>query len=391
MELKKILIDARATQEGYKQHKHLGIGKYVYNLLLYLPTLANDVDFTYLLDPSKSVDETIAGLPVKFLHHVTAGMHFYELQYLATQLTLSKTLAKEEFDLCHFATQDDAALFAPGRFCITILDTITSSMKQLYGPAQQMKQAFLRAWAKRIVQKSSAILTISEHSKKDIIAHLHVAADRIFVTPLGVDERYFQIYPQELVETARRRYGLSHRYCLYIGGIDPRKNVVSLLKAVAIAYAEKPDFPDLAFVGRISNQREYPRILQEIESLGITHRVHLAGYVPEEELPLLYAGASAFIFPSLYEGFGLPIAEAMAIGTPVIASRNSSIPEVGGDALLYVDVSDPRSLAKGMLTLNTDLELARALKTRGKLQARNFSWKETAQKTIDVYRKIIDR
>ena len=105
----------------------------------------------------------------------------------------------------------------------------------------------------------------------------------------------------------------------------------------------------------------------------------------------MYAGASTFVFPSLYEGFGLPIAEAMAIGTPVIASRNSSIPEVGGDAVMYVDVSDPRSLARGMITLHTNHELSTALEKKGRIQAGKFSWKETAQKTIDVYRKIIEQ
>ncbi len=389
--MNKMLIDARATQEGYKQHKRRGIGKYVQNLLVYLPSLTNDIEFTYLLDPSKPIDAAIANLPVRFLYHATVDFHFYEMQYLATQLFLSKTLSKEEFNLTHFATQDDAAFFPTGRFCVTILDTITTSMKQLYGPGQQLKQAFLRSWSKRTVQQSSAVLTISEHSKKDIVAHLGVNPERIFVTPLGVDEKYFQVYSRELVEKTRKRYGLHGRYCLYIGGIDPRKNVLSLLKALAIVYNEKPDFPDLAFVGQIANQREYPKILREIESLGITRRVHLTGYVHEEELPLLYAGASTFVFPSLYEGFGLPIAEAMAIGTPVIASRNSSIPEVGGDAVMYVDVSDPRSLARGMITLHTNHELSTALEKKGRIQAGKFSWKETAQKTIDVYRKIIEQ
>lgn len=132
--MNKMLIDARATQEGYKQHKRRGIGKYVQNLLVYLPSLTNDIEFTYLLDPSKPIDAAIANLPVRFLYHATVDFHFYEMQYLATQLFLSKTLSKEEFNLTHFATQDDAAFFPTGRFCVTILDTITTSMKQLYRP-----------------------------------------------------------------------------------------------------------------------------------------------------------------------------------------------------------------------------------------------------------------
>jgi len=385
----RILIDARGTQEGYKQHKIRGIGTYVHNLLSRLPVLTDEIEFTYLLDSSKPIDPQIGGLPVQFMYHKTPGIDFYQMQYFAAQVSLSKLLSKESFDLCHFATQDDAPFSPPGLVCVSILDTITISMKQLYGPVKQLKQAFVRSWSRRVVRYSAAVVTISEHSKKDIIKHFGVPADSIYVTYLGVDEKYFQKYSLKQIQNARSRFGLDQPYCLYIGGIDPRKNVFTLLEALAMVCRQKPDYPNLALVGQISDQREYPKLLRALHSLGIQDRVRLTGYVPEESLPALYAGAQYFIFPSLYEGFGLPVAEAMAAGTPVIASRNSSIPEVGGDAPLYVDVADPHSLASGMLALEANSSLVSKMRAKGKIQAKQFSWEETAQKTIDIYRRII--
>jgi glycosyltransferase involved in cell wall biosynthesis len=243
----------------------------------------------------------------------------------------------------------------------------------------------------RIVHRASAITTISENSKKDIMHYYGVPADKIHVTYLAAHQRFFQPISLRASDLVRRKYHLPKDFLFYVGGIDPRKNVSYLLRGFA-AYSANTKKPlPLVFAGHISNQKEYPEVQKLIQNLGLEKSVLQVGYVAEEDLPCFFSMANAFLFPSLYEGFGLPVIQAMAAGCPVITTKLSSIPEVAGEAALFMDTVNPASIAECIDAITGHPELKEKLVKRGKQQARKFSWEQTAKTTVEVYLDVAER
>jgi glycosyltransferase involved in cell wall biosynthesis len=191
----------------------------------------------------------------------------------------------------------------------------------------------------------------------------------------------------------RARYGLSDSYLLYVGTLHPRKNLVRLVQAFALTLRSSFSMPeslpsDLQLVLAGQKGRLYDELFAQVRKLGLTDRVVLAGYVPDADLPALLSGALAFVFPSLYEGFGLPILEAMACATPVVCSNVSSLPEVAGDAALLVEPLDTQSLAEAIHRIVTDKDLRRTLVERGFRQIRVFSWRRCAREILQILEEV---
>jgi glycosyltransferase involved in cell wall biosynthesis len=386
-----IIVDARSTQEGFKQHKQRGIGHYGRNLLERLPRVTDELSFTYLVDPDRRIESSLLLPHVSLFPFRTSKSYFDSLKYLKTQFLLASALREHSFDLAHFLFHEDATLTSPFPFCVTIFDTILISAKHLYKPFQNLKHMVSQGVGRHIVKRSIAVFTISEYSKKEIVRNYCVRPEDIYVIYLGVDDCYFRNHPQSLLEGIRNKYCLPCDFFLYVGGIDPRKNVPNLLKALSILCSHDPNFPPLVFVGQISNQKEYPQVLKLIQTLNLKSKVLLVGYVPDDDLPLLFASSRAFVFPSLYEGFGLPIVEAMASGAPVITTRLAAIPEVAGEATLYINAYDPKTIAEGMKSILNNTNLMNRLREEGKRQARKFSWDRTAQETVKAYLSLSKR
>lgn len=233
------------------------------------------------------------------------------------------------------------------------------------------------------------IITISEAMKTEISKMLSVPLERISVTPLAVNDSFTRTVP-EVVEPLLRRYGLkSGGYILSVGTLEPRKNLPTLLQAYStLSVGIRAKYP-LLLVGATGWLME--KLDDQIGRLGIRENVIKAGYVPEKELPALYSGALMFVYPSLYEGFGLPPLEAMASGAPVIASDVSSIPEVVGDASIRIDPQDPDSLASAMTRLIEEPDLRRQLRNRGFERAALFSWPRCAEMTLEIYDRVARR
>jgi glycosyltransferase involved in cell wall biosynthesis len=189
------------------------------------------------------------------------------------------------------------------------------------------------------------------------------------------------------VQPVLERYQLSQPYILYVGSIEPRKNLLRLLQAYARLRKDLPGWK-LVLVGARNAWKSTP-ISEEMRKLNLAPWVQLTGYIPEEDLPALYNGAGLFAFPSLYEGFGLPVLEAMACGTPVITSNVSSLPEVAGDAALLVDPYNVEEIAAAMVNVLSDQELSEDLHRRGLERSKEFSWERTAQQTLEVYKKVL--
>jgi glycosyltransferase involved in cell wall biosynthesis len=247
------------------------------------------------------------------------------------------------------------------------------------------QQYYFRYLVPALLRRARAIVAVSEHTKRDLQTFYSIDAGEIEVVPNGYDwERYHVgLASQEM----KVKYGLQS-YFLYVGNLLPHKNLHCLLRAFALIAAEVPH--SLVIAGH-KDPRYHPRLAAEAKALGITKKVRFLDYVPAEDLPALYTGADVFVLPSLYEGFGLPILEAMACGTPVIASHTSSIPEVVGDAAVLVDPQDMPTLAASIHAVLANRDLREGLRQRGLARATQFSWGRTARAVLSILAKAAER
>jgi len=238
----------------------------------------------------------------------------------------------------------------------------------------------------RSARRADAILADSESTRRDVIELLGIDAQRVHVVYAGVDAR-FAPQPQGTVREVKARYSIAGPYVLAVGTLQPRKNYPRLLQAFA-AVRQRSRIPHkLVIVG--GRGWLYDEIDATIVRLDLADHVLMPGFVPDDDLPALYAGADLLAFPSLYEGFGLPALEAMACGTPVIASTAPSLPEVCGDAALLVDPTDVPDLADAMEQVLTDEALVTRLTELGRRRAQQFHWEDAARALLAVYRKLL--
>jgi len=244
-----------------------------------------------------------------------------------------------------------------------------------------------RLWLPLVAARLDAIITVSKQSRSDIVQHLRVKPERVVVIPEAASARYHPVDWAQ-IQPVLNSHRIDAPYILYVGSIEPRKNLSRLLEA----YAELRRWSTrwkLLVVG--ARRWKSSSVFKTVERLGLSPHVIFAGFVPEQDLPALYSGASLVAFPSLYEGFGLPVLEAMACGTPVVTSNNSSLPEVAGDAAILVDPYDVAALTEAMRQVLSDTDLAAELRTRGLAQVAQFTWDRTAREVIAVYEMVTRR
>lgn len=242
-------------------------------------------------------------------------------------------------------------------------------------------------WIPFTARHASAVIAPSEATKGDLIALAGVSADRVTVVPHAIDPLFSQRPSNEVIRTYRERHGLTDPYVLYVGAIDRRKDWQGLLKAFAQLRRAYPSFR-LVIAGHVSGQRS--DLTETIRIADVESAVVLAGHVPDQDLPALYAGAALFVYPSWWEGFGLPPLEAMAMGVPVIAYKIASLPEVIGDAGILLDAPYAHeALAEGMEHLIANEALRSELVERGLRRAATFSWERAADQTMTVYARCM--
>ncbi len=284
-------------------------------------------------------------------------------------------------------------LFVPGHVIPLVhprasVATIHDVGHLYYPDAYPVGQLRYLTWATRHNVRCAAHLMVdSEATKRDLAARFDVEPERMTVAYPGVSPQYFEPVSLATLNAVRQKYQLSGPYVLYVGTLQPRKNVERLV--VAFAEAKRAaGFPErLVLAGRMGWLPE--GILRALQEAG--HQVTLAGYVPDEDLPGLYAGATAVVLPSLFEGFGMPLAEAMAAGTAVIGSTASSLPEVVGDAGLLVDPANTQELTDALIWVCTHPVERAALVGRGRERAVRFSWEAAARATLEVLRQVGER
>ena len=272
-----------------------------------------------------------------------------------------------------------------GRYVVTIHDVIPLILPETFTLRHRL---VVRTALARVRRKADLALVPSLAVKGDVVRRLGLPEDRVVVTPEGCEPRFRPQAPESFGAVADR-YGLPSRYVLAVGTLEPRKNLTTLLQAFARLRRGGDVDPNLQLV--LAGARGWldEPIFETVRSLGLEQAVRFPGFIDDDDLPAVYSGAALFVFPSLHEGFGLPLLEAMACGVPVITSNVASMPEVAGDAAMLVDPRDADGLASAIAQVLRDEALRERLRAAGLARAGQFSWETAARRTLDAYASLV--
>jgi glycosyltransferase involved in cell wall biosynthesis len=362
-------------------HHIAGLGRYTQELMTAL--MATDFENEYVAfynRPSEAkVDPPLDRIPHLTTNLPTKPWRFSAL--LAHFARISQDRMFPHVDLFH-ATDHLLPRFSGVKSVFTLHDLVFCFYPETH---KLLNRWFLTLMMPRFLKAADAVIAVSEHTKKDAIHMYGVHENKIKVIHEGVNAG-FRRRPADAVAAVRHRYSLPDRFILSVGTIEPRKNFTSLVEAY---HALKNLGTDCRLVIVGKRGWLYEGFFRRLRELGLEDEVIFPGFVPDDDLPPLYSAADLFVFPSLYEGFGLPVLEAMACGTPVVTSNASSLPEVVGDAALLVDPNDVQALIRAMSAVLDDKDLRGELRAKGPRQAAKFSWENAAHETLAVYTSLL--
>lgn len=372
---KQIALNAHLLS-GEAGYRSAGIHGYIYQSLAHLPAAAPETDFT-LFTGHGAVPDSFAKSCIKRSRWDTARAPF-RISWEQTALPL--LLAKTAPDLLH-GMAFSLPLFWRGLSTVTIYDLSFKAYPERLSPSRREYLERITAYSARQARR---IITISDFSRQEIAREFRLDEAVIDLAYPGVTMAFSPL-SKEKIASFRDEKGLPSRFVLYLGTLEPRKNLTMLLQAYA--HSEFRGDVKLVLAGGIGWMAQ--PILEAIKELNLTNDVLLPGYVPNEEIALWYNAAEVFVYPSLYEGFGMPIIEAMACGTPVIASQATSHPEAAGQAGYLLPADDPEIWSKAMAQVLSDKKKQANMTQKGLEHSRDFSWKNTAVSIIDSYTKSL--
>jgi glycosyltransferase involved in cell wall biosynthesis len=374
--LLKVCIDVSAAV-----HHRAGLGRYAQELVMGLTTL-RDASPLQLIAFYHQRGEAHLDPPLDRLPHITTRLSVRPWR-LSTALAYFTNFGMDRMfgnvDVFH-ATEHLLPRLKKTRSVFTLHDLIFQFDPDSHKP---LNIAFLKTMMPRFLKAADAIIAVSECSKRDAINLYGITANKIHVIYEGVDPKFMPITDPDRLSRVRAKYHLPDRFILHVGTIEPRKNLPLLFEVAAQTQEH------VVVAGKLGWLTD--PILAKVKELGVEDRVTFTGFVEDDDLPALISAANVLAMPSKYEGFGLPILEAMACGTPVVASNAASLPEVGGDAVLYAWPDDVRSWISLLTLALDDAELRGALRERGLRQAAKFRWETMAQRTLQVYHEVAGR
>lgn len=361
-------------QAGYRS---AGIHGYIHNTLRHLAEVAPpDWDFTALV--GAQVTTPFPGLALRRSRWNTESPYRRILWEQAVQ-----PWVLGGFDLYHALTFVSPLLLARPSI-VTVYDLSFIHYPQMLSPARRL---YLRLFTGLSCRRAHRVIAISQSTARDLAESLDIPPEKIDVAVPGYTAEIYRPLPAEAVAAFRRQRGLPERFWLFLGTLEPRKNLVTLLEAYAgLSPNERPP---LVLAG--GKGWDFEPIFAAVERLGLGDSVYFPGFVPTADLPLWYNSAELFIYPSVFEGFGLPALEAMACGTPVVVSDASSLPEVAGDAGLLVPPHDVSAWTDALQQAGTDAAWRETAQQRGLAYAARFNWQSTAQATIASYQKALSQ
>jgi glycosyltransferase involved in cell wall biosynthesis len=366
-----IAIDARKLSD-------FGIGTYIRNLTTALGEL--DQEDQFILFAGQQASEQLGDLPENFRVAIERSPSYSIRELMA----LSWRLFRLEIDLYH-STHYVLPAVVPCRAVVTIHDII----HLLYPEFLPSALAFF--YAQRMIRRSLSrgdrIIAVSQNTKTDLMDYFKVDGRKIRVVYSGVTDRYREKLSHADISASLKEFGIDQPYLLFVGNPKPHKNLDNVVKAYARSLEILDYDANLVCVGDREGM-EF-KVRQRAEQLGLENRIRLVGHVPEEALPALYQGATLFVFPTLYEGFGLPVVEAMASGVPVITSKTSALREIAEGYSHLVNPLDVEEIAKAIAQCMADPEHREALTKLGLRRADDFRWPRTAEQTLEVYRAAL--
>jgi glycosyltransferase involved in cell wall biosynthesis len=361
-----------------------GSGQYIRHLLSALRRVAPDLQMTLVLPPHLSAPDD---LPTDVSLVTTSGRGGQVGKVWFEQRTFPQMVARVEADIAHVPYWG-SPLSSPARLVTSVLDVAALIYPEYNrGFTGRLYTSLVSTAAKG----SAHVITLSNAAKADIVKHLAIPDAMITPTYLAHDEVYHPLIGKERDAAVREKYGLPQDFVLYLGGFDLRKQVNQLLLAYTyVMQAQGDEFP-LVIAGREPawGTPMFPDLRKYAAELGIADQIHWTGYIDEADKPSLYRLARVFAFPSVYEGFGLPVLEAMACGTPVVASDIPVMAEVVGDGAFLVEEGSARAMAGAILALLIQAPLRETQITQGLSQATKYSWRKTAQETLGVYERVM--
>jgi glycosyltransferase involved in cell wall biosynthesis len=388
-------LDISGLDPAFKSHAQRGIGRYVQELHRYMQNHTCPDVSVDLFDHTSLVQ---GGLGSTLINCMPCGRTTLR-QQLLYPLRLNQG-AMKKFSFVHFPAHMDAPAWSTKPFVLTVLDLIPLVLSDLYRANKTgLRYRFARWLELKSIREATLLLAISENTANDITRVLGIPREKIVVTPLGVDERFFKTFSDRNAEEGREGRAIRSRLgipverpiILYVGGHDERKNIRVLIeiarKVISSDALSNGKKPLLVLAGRVHSELEKKRLAEALDQLDMRRDTTVLGYVSDADLHELYAESSVFLFPSLYEGFGLPALEAMAAGLPVVSSNTSSMPEVVGDTGLLFNPRSVEEGVRGVLTILSNPSAAKDFSDRGHHRARQFSWLDTGRRTVDAYRQ----
>jgi glycosyltransferase involved in cell wall biosynthesis len=361
-------------------YRQAGVSRYTEALLRELPALAPTDTFVVFSGPARPPAERAFDARLQWVHARLSTSQ--PVTRIAWEQSVGLSVARRQrLDLIH-APVNVTPIVSGAPRVVTVHDLAFHLYPEQYPGA---KQRYLRAMTRLSVRRATRVIAVSEATRRDVIRLYGADPQRVVTVPNGVGPE-FTTLPAEVVATFRRERRLPERFALYLGTLQPRKNLETLLRAYVRVAAET----GLGLVVAGAEGWGAESIYATARSLGVAEQVRFAGYVAPDELPFWYNAASMLVYPSFYEGFGLPALEAMACGTPVIAADNSALPEVVGDAGLLVGARDVDGFAHAITTLARDDHFRARLAERGRARAAGYSWRATAVQTLAVYQQAVE-
>lgn len=359
----------------------VGIGRYTEELIRNLVGL--DKDNKYHIFLSKSAAENF---PIYAPNLSKTGVDFSHYSY-SEQFKYPIILKKTDLDLIHYTNFNSPIFFTSIPSVATIHD-LTLWFFPGRGQKSWFRRMIYRLVIKRTCENAKRIIAITKKTKQDIVELLGINPEKITVIYEAVPSNYKVVNNDQKIKKLKHKFNISKPYVMYVGQWREHKNIVRMIRAFSLLSRRYGVDYQLVMVGRVDNR--YPQVMATIKELGLTNQVVFTGYVPDSELPYIYNGAEFFVWPSLYEGFGLPPLEAMACGVPVVSSNASCMPEVLGDAAYYFDPLSVEAIAKAMADVASSYALKRELRLKGLRQAKKYSFEKATKQTSNIYKQVLN-